>query len=88
MSRVVVNAETCGGCGACLDACPVDVFRLQDGVSVPVYAEDCHTCFLCLDDCPTSSITVDTVVSLRSRVSIYDETDIAEVYKQGEASSR
>ena len=71
---VTVNAETCTGCAACLDSCPVDVFRLDPatGKAVAVYARDCHVCYLCDEDCPTGSIHLDHNASNARRFSMYD----------------
>jgi Fe-S-cluster-containing hydrogenase component 2 len=32
----IVDEEKCAGCEECVDVCPVEVFEMQDGKSVPV----------------------------------------------------
>jgi len=36
--NVNVDEEKCAGCEECVDVCPVEVFEMQDGKSVPVNA--------------------------------------------------
>ena len=73
MLQVTVDTELCQGCAKCLEACPVDVFRLgPDGKAVPEFASDCHVCHQCEDDCPRGAITVSHAISSSRKVSIYD----------------
>ena len=37
--EVVVDPDKCEGCEECVEVCPVDVYEIQDGKSVPVNAE-------------------------------------------------
>jgi Fe-S-cluster-containing hydrogenase component 2 len=53
----VVNAETCSGCGECVEACPLDAIAVQENVAV-VDDQTCGDCGACVDVCPTESITV------------------------------
>ncbi|MBS3808913.1 MAG: 4Fe-4S binding protein, partial [Desulfobacterales bacterium] len=32
----IVDADKCEGCEECVEVCPVEVFEIQDGKSVPV----------------------------------------------------
>ena len=58
--KVSVN-EDCIGCGLCVEICP-DVFRLEDGVSVPICdvimpatEQDCRDA---ADSCPVDAIEI------------------------------
>jgi NAD-dependent dihydropyrimidine dehydrogenase PreA subunit len=52
----VVNQETCVGCGACVDACPVSAIKVEDKA---VIAEgDCIECGACVGSCPTEAISL------------------------------
>ena len=55
----IVDERKCTGCGECVDICPVDVYELQDGKSVPVNAEDCLGCESCVEVCPNGAVTID-----------------------------
>lgn len=54
----VVNAETCSGCGSCVDACPVEAIEMKDDIAV-VDADTCTDCGACVDACPVEAITLD-----------------------------
>ena len=54
---VIINAETCIGCGACIDTCPTEALEMKDGKAV-VDAEKCVDCGACLDSCPVEAITL------------------------------
>lgn len=62
----LVSAARCIGCGACVEACPDDVFDAGTG-GVPVIArqQDCQTCFLCELYCPADALYVSPVLDAR-----------------------
>lgn len=51
-----VNLDECDGVGACVDACPMDVFDLIDNKAVATRSEDCTECGICVEVCPTEAI--------------------------------
>ena len=61
MYQITVDPEKCTGCGECVDICPVDVYELQDGKSVPVNADECVGCESCVEVCEQEAITVKEV---------------------------
>ena len=56
MPKVVVDAKKCIGCGNCVSACPVNVFDMKDGKSVPNRMDKCTECGECAENCPTKAI--------------------------------
>jgi len=59
--QVTVDADKCVGCEECVEICPVDVYEMQDGKSVPVNAEECLGCESCIEVCEGEAITVTEV---------------------------
>ena len=57
--KVTVDEEKCIGCGECVDVCPVEVYEMQDGKSVPVNADECLGCESCVEVCDQDAITVE-----------------------------
>lgn len=55
----LLDQERCVPCGACLDVCPMDVFRTaDDGSYLVAFPDDCMACYTCVIDCPKDAITV------------------------------
>jgi NAD-dependent dihydropyrimidine dehydrogenase PreA subunit len=52
-----VDAEKCSGCGACIDACPVDAIRMEHDRAV-IDEDECIRCSLCADACLLEAISV------------------------------
>ena len=53
-----VDKDTCTGCAACVEACPVEAIKIKDDIAV-VDADTCTDCGACVDACPTEAITVE-----------------------------
>ena len=73
---IEIDGEKCTGCARCLDSCPVDVFRVDNGKAIALYASDCQVCFLCEDDCPERAIKIDFAMQNPRRQSVYDQMNI------------
>lgn len=58
MAKITVDLEKCTGCGTCVDVCPVGVYEIKEGKSVPVKPDECLLCKACETQCPTGAITV------------------------------
>ena len=58
MPKLIIDKETCTGCGACIDVCPYDALTVEDDVAV--VNEKCTFCGACVDDvCPVDAITLE-----------------------------
>lgn len=57
--NVSVDADKCVGCGECVDVCPVEVYELNDGKSVPVHDDECLGCESCVEVCEANAIVVE-----------------------------
>jgi len=56
--QIIVDPEKCTGCGACLDACPVDAIRLENDLAV-IDAGICDLDGICIPTCPVEAIRLD-----------------------------
>lgn len=52
-----VDPESCTGCGACVDSCPVSAISMVDD-KAKVDCESCTDCGACVDTCPVSAISM------------------------------
>lgn len=57
-ARVVVDAEACTGCGACVQVCPDAVFAMSGGKAVVRNADACRLCGRCTRVCAPAAITL------------------------------
>ena len=57
MLRPQANAESCTGCGACIEQCPVSALSML-GQFPEADAEICIRCFCCQEICPEKAMTL------------------------------
>jgi NAD-dependent dihydropyrimidine dehydrogenase PreA subunit len=55
-----IDENQCNGCGICVNSCPMDVIRMDEGrqKAIAIYPEDCTLCAVCEIDCPQHAIYV------------------------------
>ncbi|MBN1432447.1 MAG: 4Fe-4S binding protein [Methanomicrobiaceae archaeon] len=51
----VVIADKCTGCETCVDVCPSEAIKMEDGIAV-VDEDLCVDCEACVDECPAEAI--------------------------------
>ncbi|MDP8299707.1 MAG: 4Fe-4S binding protein [Candidatus Tantalella remota] len=52
---VKIDNEKCTGCAACIDICPVNVIKIENGKAV--VSEECLGCGVCISQCSVEAIT-------------------------------
>jgi thioredoxin reductase len=55
----LIDASTCLGCSACVDACPFDVLAVERYVAVVARPTECCSVGTCADVCPNESLRLD-----------------------------
>jgi thioredoxin reductase len=68
-----IDASTCLGCYACVDACPFDVLEIQRYVAVVARPENCCGVVLCQQVCPNGSLRIQEGEAIEERPNL-DET--------------
>ncbi|HQF35140.1 MAG TPA: 4Fe-4S binding protein [Candidatus Cloacimonas acidaminovorans] len=53
---VKIDKETCIGCGACIDVCPVSALKLEND-KAECDESLCIDCGACIDTCPVQAIS-------------------------------
>jgi NAD-dependent dihydropyrimidine dehydrogenase PreA subunit len=51
MAEIIIDENKCNGCGACVEACPGDVYKLREGKAVVMNPDACHHCHTCEEVC-------------------------------------
>ncbi|HEY9069165.1 MAG TPA: electron transfer flavoprotein subunit alpha [Candidatus Ozemobacteraceae bacterium] len=71
---VIVNKDTCIGCGACVSACPFQAIEMRDGKAV--ITDKCTMCGACVAVCPAEAISREAA----ERAPVADKADFRGVW--------
>jgi len=74
-----IDASTCLGCNACVEACPFEVLELDSYVARVARPEECCGVVLCEQVCPNGSLTVGEGDLIEGRVEIDERLQSAAV---------
>ena len=66
--NLVLNTETCTGCGMCVEVCPHAVFEIQEKKAVIIERELCMECGACALNCPAGALDVKSGVGCAAAV--------------------
>ncbi len=59
MVEIKIDVDTCIGCGACVNVCPVELFKLiDDKAQIKGDQNECVLCMACETSCPVGSIKI------------------------------
>jgi ferredoxin len=58
MYMVNVDPDKCTGCEECVNICPNEIFKMDEGRSDPYQSAECVFCESCLGVCPRETITI------------------------------
>ncbi|MEM0467268.1 MAG: 4Fe-4S binding protein [Candidatus Thermoplasmatota archaeon] len=53
---IVVDYQKCCGSGECVNACPVNIFEIENGKAVAKNVDECIECCVCVNVCPQKAI--------------------------------
>ena len=63
MALLIIDAEACIGCGACVEVCPFAALDLVD--SLAVVNDNCTACGACIPECPVDALSLPETVGRR-----------------------
>lgn len=52
----IIDAETCTGCGDCVEICPTEALAMQGDVAIVARPDACNYCAYCEPICPVYAI--------------------------------
>ena len=71
---VKVDYEKCNGCNRCVEYCPEDVLRNEDGKINMKYPDECWRCGVCSIECPQDAVRISPPVG--NRIMAINNSDV------------
>lgn len=68
-NRVVLNADTCNGCGRCVEACPFNAAKIHRGKHTKVLSR-CMSCISCYFECPEGALHLPMDAKMKFQVNL------------------
>lgn len=68
VSTLKMSLDKCTGCRMCIEVCPHNVFRFENGKSAIVNKDSCIECGACVKNCPFSALEVKPGVGCASAI--------------------
>lgn len=56
--KIVIAAGLCDGCAACIEVCPMDCLKMEEGKAILKREDDCLVCLTCEAECRAGAISV------------------------------
>ncbi len=60
VATVRIDSEKCIGCGLCVEVCPHNVLRVENGKALVGERDDCMECGACAMNCPCEAVKVES----------------------------
>jgi len=70
-----VDESLCIGCGLCVDACPIKILEIQDGLCIMTDAEKCLQCGTCERACAEKAITIEVGAGATAKAEVKTGTE-------------
>ncbi|MDK9706762.1 MAG: nitroreductase family protein [Desulforhopalus sp.] len=75
MQQVIINRQDCTGCGICVEICPYQAIRLEDGTAVH-NGIACFLCGHCQAACPQGAIAIPGLQVLLGLATIAEKAEV------------
>lgn len=63
-----VDINKCVGCGICVDVCPVQAIRIENGKVI--ISDSCIECGACVNVCPRGAISIPGIINVSSGMEV------------------
>ncbi|KAL7716963.1 Internalin-A [Entamoeba marina] len=70
--KITIDADKCIACGACTEACPMNVLEVVGDICEAPRVADCCQCQTCVTTCPVEAITTRTLKVIMSTITVDD----------------